>query len=71
MDLDWLRPMETEARVAALEERIAAIEMLLFGEDARLTKTTCTQCSKGFLARADAKFCSSACRQKAYRRRNK
>lgn len=30
----------------------------------------CYGCAKPFLGQADAKFCSSACKQKAYRRRS-
>jgi hypothetical protein len=31
---------------------------------------TCMQCGGGFMGRADAKYCSSVCRQRAQRARN-
>jgi hypothetical protein len=36
-----------------------------------VTYTQCTECGTGFNARTDAAYCSSACRQRAYRNRSR
>lgn len=41
----------------------------LFDPPARLPRRICQRCGSGFDARGDAKFCSDACRQSAYRAR--